>query len=170
LLSSSAWASGMVVVSGEGPFDTPYQPASVTLLTQVEPNRERAADWAELARFVSVFPRSEAADVFETSYLAADDIFATGHEFFPLGGYTGEVPTPTIEQFEHDVTDGRIFRATAAVAPRSHNPVMIWIIGHCAKEEGGSASSFRYEGTTMQRFNCSPADVSPSAARPRRNP
>jgi hypothetical protein len=164
LRSSSAWATGSVIVSGEGHFDTPYQDARVTEITQVIPNRERAVSWAELARFVSAVPPSQAADVFETSYLASYDIFATGREFFPVGGYSGEVPTPSLRQFKRDVTSGKIVHATAAVAPRSHNPVMIWIITHCAKQTYGSAS-YSYEGTTMQRFTCSPSDVNGSAHR-----
>jgi hypothetical protein len=166
LLSSSAWATGSVIMSGEGPFDTPYQSALVTEITQVIPNRQRALSWAELARFVGFVPRSQAADVFETSYLASYDIFATGREFFPVGGYSGQVPAPSLHQFMGDVTAGKIVHATAAVAPRSHNPVMIRIITHCVRQTGRSAT-YSYQGTTMRRFTCSRSDISASAHRHR---
>lgn len=55
-------------------------------------------------------------------------------------------------QLIHYVATGRVVLATAAVAPRSRNPDMIWIIGHCAKAYGDS--SFTSEGTTMQRYIC----------------
>ncbi len=37
LVSTSAWASGSVVVAGEGPFDTPYQSPKITSLSQGRP-------------------------------------------------------------------------------------------------------------------------------------
>jgi hypothetical protein len=167
LLASSAWATGSVIISGEGPFDTPYQSARITEIAQVIPNRQRAFLWAGLARFVSFVPRAQAADVFETSYLASYDIFATGREFFPVGGYSGQVPTPSLHQFKSDVTAGKIVHANAAMAPRSHNPVMIWIITHCARLTG-PAATYSYQGTTMRRFTCFPADVGGVGARAHR--
>jgi 4-amino-4-deoxy-L-arabinose transferase-like glycosyltransferase len=154
LLSGSAWASGLVLASGEGPFDTPYQPALVTVISQVDPARRRAVDWPELARYANQIPRTQAADVLESSYLASTDIFATGREFLSVGGYSGQIPAPPLPQFIRDVAQGKVVLATASVAPRSHNPDMIWVIAHCAKEDAPSAR-FRNLGTVMQRYICS---------------
>ena len=85
LVSTSAWASGSVVVAGEGPFDTPYQSPAITYLSQVVPAHNRANEWPLLVRFADASLPSVAADVFESSYFASEDIFATGHEFLRRG-------------------------------------------------------------------------------------
>ncbi len=85
------------------------------------------------------------------------DIFATGHEFLPVGGFAGEVPTPSLPQLIHYVDTGRVVAATAAVAPRSRNPDMIWIIEHCTKRTTGN-TYYTFEGTTMQRYVCPRAE------------
>ena len=151
--STSAWASGSVVVAGEGPFDTPYQSPKITALSQGVPAHDRAEEWPLLVRFADASPPSVAADVFESSYFASEDIFATGHEFLPIGGFTGQVPTPSVSQFIHYVATGRVVAATAAAAPRSHNPVIVWVIEHCAKQAYG-ATTYTFQGTTMQRYVC----------------
>jgi 4-amino-4-deoxy-L-arabinose transferase-like glycosyltransferase len=153
LVSTSAWASGSVVVAGLGPFDTPYQSPQITSLSQGLPAYDRAVEWPLLVRFADAVPPSVAADVFESSYFASDDIFATGHEFLPVGGFTGQVPAPSLPQFIHYVATGRVVAAVGAVAPRSHNPVIIWVIEHCAKQAEGN-TTYTYQGTTMQRYVC----------------
>jgi 4-amino-4-deoxy-L-arabinose transferase-like glycosyltransferase len=153
LVASSAWASGSVVVAGEGPFDTPYQPSSITNISQGLQAAYRTETWPLLVRFADATPSGRAADVFESSYLTSEDIFATGREFLPVGGFTGEVPVPSLHQFIRDVATGKVVAATAAVAPRSRNPVMDWVIGHCTKLEVGN-TMFDYQGTTMQRYDC----------------
>ena len=162
LLSGSVWATGTVVVTGEGPFDTPYQPSRITDISQVYPARLRAIEWPELVDYADTIPPSQAADVFESSYVAGYYIFATGREFLPVGGFSGQVPAPSLAQLIHDVAAGKIGHATAAVAPRSHNPDMIWIITHCQADRS-TDGSFTYLGTTMRRYFCTPAD----APRPR---
>lgn len=157
LVSSSAWASGSVVVAGEGPFDTPYQSPKITYLSQIAPARDRAEQWPLLVQFADASPPTVAADVLESSWFASEDIFATGHEFLPVGGFTGEVPTPSLPQLIHYVATGRVVAATAAVAPRSHNPDMIWIIEHCTKRTTGN-TYYIFEGTTMQRYVCQRAE------------
>ena len=152
LVSSSAWACGAVIVAGEGPFDTPYQSPSITYLSQGVPALERAEKWPLLVRLADAIPPTVAADVLESSWFASEDIFADGHEFLPVGGFTGEVPTPSLPQLIHYVATGRVVAATVAVSPRSHNPDMIWIIGHCAKAYGDS--TYTFQGTTMQRYVC----------------
>jgi len=156
LVSSSAWASGSVVVAGLGPFDTPYQSPGITYLSQGLPTYNRAVNWPLLVRFAHASPPSVAADVLESSYFASDDIFATGREFLPVGGFTGQVPAPSLPQFIDYVATGRVVAATGAVAPRSHNPVIIWVIEHCAKQTEGNAM-FTFQGTTMQRYHCTRA-------------
>jgi 4-amino-4-deoxy-L-arabinose transferase-like glycosyltransferase len=162
LLSGSVWASGTVLASGEGPFDTPYQTAQVTFLSQVVPARERAVQWPELVRYADFFPRGQAADVFESSAIASTADFATGREFLPVGGYSGQVPAPPLPQFVRDVAEGKVVDATATVSPLSHNPDILWVIRHCAKlEERGERVT--NQGITTQRYRCSSAHARAAA-------
>jgi 4-amino-4-deoxy-L-arabinose transferase-like glycosyltransferase len=157
LLISSLWASGSVLASGQGPFDTPYEPNQVTFFTQTQPGRLRA-QWPEEVAFANTFPDNSAVDVFEGSANAGYQIMVTGHEFLPVGGFTGQAPAPTIRQFENYVELGRVTRAAVAVLPLSSNPVMLWITAHCAKQLFG-ATTFEQSGALYQRFVCSPGDV-----------
>jgi hypothetical protein len=102
-------------------------------------------------------PRGEAADVIESSYLDSANIFATGREFLSVGGFSGEVPAPPLSQFVRDVATGKIHQATAAIAPRSRNPDIDWVIAHCQKQTTGN-TMFTELGTTMQRYTCTRSD------------
>jgi 4-amino-4-deoxy-L-arabinose transferase-like glycosyltransferase len=155
--STSAWASGSVVVAGEGPFDTPYQSPKITYLSQGIPAYNRTTEWPLLVKFADAIPPTVAADVLESSYVASQDIFATGHEFLPIGGFTGEVPTPTLSQLIGYIAAGRVVAATGAVSPRSRNPDIIWIMEHCTKRTVGN-TTYTFEGTTMQRDVCQRAE------------
>jgi 4-amino-4-deoxy-L-arabinose transferase-like glycosyltransferase len=157
LITSSAWASGSVVIAGEGPFDTPYQSSSITFISQGLQASNRAQEWPELVRFADATPPGQASDVLESSYLAGEDIFATGREFLPVGGFSGQVPAPSLPQFIHFVATGKVVAAQAAVAPRSHNPDMIRVIEHCPKQAEGN-TMFTLLGTTVQRYTCQRRD------------
>jgi 4-amino-4-deoxy-L-arabinose transferase-like glycosyltransferase len=157
LLMSSTWASGSVLASGQGPFDTPYEPNQVTFLNQTRPSQLRA-EWPAIIEFSSTFPEDQAVDVFETSAYAGFDIMITGHEFLPVGGFTGRVPAPTVSQFKTYVSEGRVTRAAVAVSPLSRNPVMLWVTRHCAKQSFAPAT-FRSAGATFQRYLCSTIDA-----------
>ena len=159
LLIGSIWASGSVLASGQGPFDTPYEPNLVTYFSQTRPARLRA-EWPEIVKYANTFPEDHAVDVFETSGLAGYDIMVTGHETLPVGGFTGRVPAPTVSQFEQYVSEGRVTRAAVAVSPLSRNPVMVWVTHHCPKQSFGPAT-FLGDGALFQRYICSPADVGP---------
>ncbi len=158
LLMSSAWASGAVLNAGLGPFDTPYQPATVTFVTQVLPS-ERRAEWPAIANYATTFPSKQAVDVFESSGEAGEDILATGHEFLPAGGFTGRVPSITVHQFVRLVDEGRIPRALIALKPLSNNLVMRWVVTNCLRNTQGNGTTFVDLGTTFQRYLCAPADI-----------
>jgi 4-amino-4-deoxy-L-arabinose transferase-like glycosyltransferase len=153
LLFSSAWATGSVLVAGEGPFDTPYQPAHVTYLSQTLPARHRAS-WPALNALARLLPANQAIDTIETSFVAGAEILATGREFLPVGGFSGEVPAPTVNQFRRDVQLGKTPRALVAIEPLSNNPVERWIAHHCRHQTFGRGNTFTSQGTTFQRFMC----------------
>jgi hypothetical protein len=77
-------------------------------------------------------PPSVAADVFESSYVASLDVLATGREFLPVGGFTGEVPEPSLPQFIRDVARGR------CLAPRPP-----WHRARATPTRTGSSSTAR---------------------------
>jgi 4-amino-4-deoxy-L-arabinose transferase-like glycosyltransferase len=158
LISTSAWGTATILVSAQGPFSTPYQPALVNELQQVLPAKERAMEWSQLQRFADALPPTQAADVIAGSSIAAADIFATGHEFLSVGGYTGQIPAPPLHQFVHFVQEGRIVRAQVEVRPLTTNPDLLWVRANCSKQDGDDAR-FTDVGVVVQRYICSPADA-----------
>ncbi len=92
----------------------------------------------------------------ETSAQSSVPILATGHEFLPVGGFTGRVPSTTLAQFVADVRAGRVVVVLAAVAPRTRNPDLLWAVAHC-RPLGGSGT--KAQGATMRFSSCSPADA-----------
>jgi 4-amino-4-deoxy-L-arabinose transferase-like glycosyltransferase len=151
----SAWASGVVVMEQLGPFDSPYATAahdhSSRLYAEQLPRLER-----ELGQYTSTLPADVAGDAVETSLSASEDILASGHEFLALGGYSGEVPVPTLTQFIRYVTEGRVKLATVATQPLTLNPDLRWVRTHCKKE---GRFSDPYARATFTDFLCSPADA-----------
>ncbi len=135
MLMGTAWASALVVSEGLGSFNSPYEPAHLNQLT-LESVAQFKHDGPLLNEFFRSVPRSGAADVLETSQAAGGDILVSGREFLPVGGFTGDVPAPTVAQFERLVTTGRISRATVTTDPLTRSPVLLWVRAHC--EAAGS--------------------------------
>jgi 4-amino-4-deoxy-L-arabinose transferase-like glycosyltransferase len=154
LLLGTGWASAIVVTEGLGPFDSPYAPASVNRATQAA-IADYGPDQQALLRFVATVPRGQAADVLETSRAAGDYILATGREFLPVGGFSGVVPAPTLDQFEHDIDAGRVRQVTLATAPLSANPIMRWVYGHC--RDSGRGFTNADARTHFAVYVCRPA-------------
>ncbi len=158
LLVGSVWAAATVVAAQLGPFDSPYQAASITASERavnaasgaIDAGLVRAA--AHIAPWVSVITS-------ETSSGSSVPILATGREFLPVGGFTGRVPSPTLRQFVEDVWQGKVAVVLAAVSPRTRNPDMLWAIAHCRHVPYRGPDS-KIAGRTMAFFVCSPADVS----------
>jgi len=133
LLLVPAVASATVVSDGLGPFDTPFQPASVTVKTQTDVRRgqDRAAvvarELAQLARST----RTPIMFLTDTSIVAAPYILASGLEVLPVGGFTGAIPSPTLRQIRIDIAFGRVRLAVVPVHPPGHDPRIVWIRTHC---------------------------------------
>jgi len=157
LLVGSAWAAGTVVAQQLGPFDAPYQAASLTAGAPAA----RAASARLAAALVLAadrVPPSVSVITSETSAGAAVPILDTGREFLPVGGYSGRVPSPTVAQFVHDVRLGRIALVLAALHPMTRNPDIRWAVAHCAP-----LRSRRLDGVmaarSMRFYRCTPADA-----------
>ena len=126
-------ASATVVSDGLGSFDTPFQPASVTLVTQTDALRSQQA----VARSVRTLELLAAASktrilfVTDTSIVASAYILASGREVLPIGGYTGAIPSPTLAQIRIDIAFGQVRLAVVPVDPPGNDPRIVWIRTHC---------------------------------------
>ncbi len=155
MLVGSAWASGIVVTEGLGPFNAPYQPAYVNQVTQTS-IADLSSRTQELENFVQRIPPSVAIDVIETSSFAGFDILATGREFLPVGGFSGSVPEPSLRQFIRDVVQGHVGRATVATKPLTRNPDLLWVAAHCPPTDRYVDPSL---DATFTVYQCAPADA-----------
>ena len=155
VLLAGAWASALVVTEELGPFDSPYATAARNHVT-----RTYADDFPGLQRtltqFTSALRPDEAANVIETTLGASDDILATGHEFLPVGGYTGEVSTPTLAQFIGYVARRHVRFVNVATQPLSRSPDLRWAAAHCHRLRSYYAG---LEQATFTDFSCEPADA-----------
>jgi 4-amino-4-deoxy-L-arabinose transferase-like glycosyltransferase len=157
LLVGSAWAAATAVAAGLGPFDSPYQPASITAHDSAA-NARSAGVAASLQRAATKVPPGVSVITSETSAGSAFPIFSTGREFLPVGGFSGRVPSPTLAQFKDDVRTGKVVVVLAAVSPRTRNPDMLWVISHCQPlRYTGPDSSIA--GRAMRFYRCAPHDA-----------
>jgi 4-amino-4-deoxy-L-arabinose transferase-like glycosyltransferase len=126
-------ASATVVADGLGPFDTPFEPASVTVITRIDA-RHTQDEAAVVDRTVEAFARSTHTRILfmtDTSAVAADYILESGREVLPIGGFTGAIPSPTLEQIRVDIALGAVRLAIVPVDPPGNDPRIGWIRTHC---------------------------------------
>jgi 4-amino-4-deoxy-L-arabinose transferase-like glycosyltransferase len=155
ILLGSAWASGLVVMEELGPFDSPYATAARNQTTRISAD-EFPRVQTVLTQFASRLRPDVSANTIETTLGASDDILATGHEFLPVGGYTGDVSTPTLAQFIHYVAEGRVRFVNVATRPLSRSPDLRWAAAHCSKL---GSYYYSYGGARFTNFSCVPADA-----------
>lgn len=157
LLIGAAWASGTAVANGLGPFDSPYQSQSLTT-TEHAGWQNDMAKWQALAAHAATIPKDRAVETAETSAEVSQDILATGHEYLPVGGFSGQVPSTTLTQLVRDVRGGRVRDALVAVRPATRNPDMRWVLGHCHPSTTTTTTTVT-NGRTYRAYICTPADV-----------
>ncbi len=139
LLIGAAWASGTAVAEGLGPFDSPYQSAALSATTHAQWQHEMAG-WSRQAAAAASVPAARSIETAETSAEVSEGILATGHEYLPVGGFTGQVPSMSVAQFSQDVRAGRISRTLVSIHPLTRNPEMRWVLAHCQAVTGPSAT------------------------------
>jgi len=152
LVLSPAFASSSAVISGQGPFDSPYEPASVTYFSQILPERERS-NWPTLNAEIRLVPANVSVETIQGSAFDGYEIMATGREFLPVGGFSGRVPAPSLSQFVDYVEAGRISVVLVAVAPLTDSPDMRWVVYHCYKRPFGRSNDVNL-GTRFELFSC----------------
>ena len=94
-------------------------------------------------------PAGRSVETAETSAQVSEDVVATGREYLPVGGFTGQVPATSVRQLEADVRAGLVENVLVSVAPRTRNPAMEWAAAHC---HGGTL--VHEDGATYRRVVC----------------
>jgi 4-amino-4-deoxy-L-arabinose transferase-like glycosyltransferase len=163
LLIGAAWASATSVANGLGPFDSPYQSAALTSTEHAQWQHD-VASWPGQSATAAKVPASHSIETAETSSEVSQDVLATGHEYLPVGGFTGQVPSTSVTQFAHDVGAGRIEDVLVVVHPLTRNPDMRWTLAHCqavavASAVAGSPATVHVGGSTYERYVCAPRDA-----------
>jgi 4-amino-4-deoxy-L-arabinose transferase-like glycosyltransferase len=133
LAVAPAVTSASVVVSGQGPFDTPLEPIARTHVIEQDENL-RVAAAAQYLKALNVAQPAGTPYVaaVETSSTAAVYILATGEEFLPIGGVIGLVPSPSLARLEHLVATGQLHFFVIPVKPPDLDPRLRWVQTHCA--------------------------------------
>ena len=164
LLVGAAWASGTAVADRLGPFDSPYQSQELTASEQAGWQHD-VATWPALAAHAATVPRERSIETAETSGEVSQDVLATGHEYLPVGGFSGQVPSTPLTQFVTDVRGGRINQVLVAVRPPTRNPDLRWVLSHCSPAPAAatpSSTSFVVNGRRYRRYVCVPSDATPT--------
>ncbi|KAA0024762.1 ArnT family glycosyltransferase [Antrihabitans cavernicola] len=107
-LVAPAVASASVVWDNFGPLDTPFESSAARDVTQKflgDASRSAAplVDKMQSSQGPGVYPFAT-----YSSTIASPFIFATGAEILPIGGFTGTVPSPTVDQLTRIVAAGRV--------------------------------------------------------------
>lgn len=150
-LAAPAVGSVWLVRHHLGPFDSPYESAGLARVTQSAPLQDSPI----LRLTVNALQRLEGGTryVFATdsSLVAAPFIFGTGAEVLPVGGFTGRLPSPTLEQLRRDIARGRL---RFVLAGRTTDPRFVWIAAHCRSLDPKGRSP---AGAPIGLYLCLPA-------------
>jgi hypothetical protein len=161
LLLGAAWASGVVVAHELGPFDSPYQSARQTALEQQGWHLDLTATPA-VSTYADTLPPAQSVNTRETSAEAGIYVWQTGREFLPVGGFSGQVPSTSLDAYLAYIRQGRVVAVTVSVHPLTRNPAMVWTMAHCAPQR--FEAPFTPTGRHYRLYVCSPADASGASA------
>jgi hypothetical protein len=96
-------------------------------------------------------------DVFETSAATGLYTLLTGAEFLPVGGFSGQVPAPSLTEFKQLVAEGKIRRVTLVTQPLTRARDLRWVAAHCERTNLHRYSAFAEATETV--FSCAPEDA-----------
>ncbi len=157
LLLGGVWASATVVGDELGPFDSPYQPAPATAAAQAGWHRT-VAGWAAAAARAARFPMAASVVANESSAQASGAVLATGHEYLPVGGFSGQVPATPLRTFIGDVRHRHVGYVLVGTDPLTRNPDMRWVRAHCSAQ-AGVAATVRTDAGVFRLYLCRPSDA-----------
>ena len=127
-----AAASVNSVISGLGPFDTPFESPGTAhdhqLLAANAPALTQAIQRLELQT-----PPGDALFGTDTSGLAQNYILYSGREVLPIGGFLGNVPAPALAKLQADISRGYVRVFVLPVSPPGPDPRVQWIESHCTR-------------------------------------
>jgi len=123
-----AVAAASLTSNGRGPFDTPFQPSSVTAVTQQFARSASEPSAAAVAAFEQFGQGVRYPLATYTSLLAAPLIYATGQEVLPIGGFQGTNPSPTLSHLQRLIAQGQLH---LILGPTDADPRMRWAAAHC---------------------------------------
>jgi hypothetical protein len=115
------------------------------------------ARWTTQAAAAATVQASRSIETSETSAQVSQGVLATGHEYLPVGGFSGQVPSTPLRTFVQWVGAGRIHATLVATRPLTRNPDMRWVLAHCAS----TATTTVSEGRNYRSYVCTPADARP---------
>jgi len=132
MLLAPAAASFSVVSRHMGPFDSPFEPAAALAAT----HRSDARDSEEYVRLLhrlltALGGRGPIVLTTYTSDLAAPYIFYTGSEVFPIGGYSGDLSSPSLADLKRKIAQKDLGYVLVPVSPRSTDSRVVWLESHC---------------------------------------
>ena len=144
-------ASGAVLLASDhqGFTNTPFESEKTTALYEALLGLSSAK---ESASILPIFEKLQMGSPYVmavyTSAVASEFISASGKEFFPIGGFTGSIPEPTINQLEGMI---RAEKFHLALLTGGNDPRLTWISHHCQHLGPG--------GGSFGLFVCRPADA-----------
>jgi 4-amino-4-deoxy-L-arabinose transferase-like glycosyltransferase len=148
ILLVPAVASALLVVRERGAFDTPFESAR----TAAGVDRLFVATPRLVARSLPALEaaRAGAPDLLAVQSAAVASVFSYPHgdEVLPIGGFTGTMPRPTLDELRADIARGE-FHLVFAFPTR--DPRLVWISRHC-RHLTSAAPPF-------QDYYCVPSDA-----------
>jgi hypothetical protein len=144
-------ASGAVLLASDhqGFTNTPFESRKTTALYEALLGVSSAN---EIASIIPTFEKLQMGSPYVmavyTSAVASEFISASGKEFLPIGGFTGSIPEPTINQLEGMI---RASKFHLVLLTGGHDPRLTWIAHHCQHLGPGSGS--------VGLLTCQPADA-----------
>ena len=127
-----AAASVSCVIRELGPFDTPFESSKTAhnnqALAAAAPAITRAIE-----RLEHHTPPGDALFGTDTAGLAAQWILYSGREVLPIGGYLGNVPSPTLATLQADIRRGYVSAFVLPVSPPGPDPRVRWLESHCIR-------------------------------------
>jgi hypothetical protein len=144
-------ASGAVLLASDhqGFTNTPFESSKTSALYDALLGASSAKEFGSI---LPIFERLQMGSPYVmavyTSAVASVFISASGKEFLPIGGFTGSIPEPTINQLEGMIRAGKFH---LVLLTGGHDPRLTWISHHC--------QHLGPDGGSVGLFTCRPADA-----------
>jgi 4-amino-4-deoxy-L-arabinose transferase-like glycosyltransferase len=148
ILAIPACASALLVSEKRGVSDTPFESAKTAAQFDALLGASAKGFGAFLPALEKISGGAPYLMAVYTSAVASEFISATGKEVLPIGGFTGSIPEPTINQLSSMIRAGKFH---LALLIGGHDPRLTWIATHCRPLGPG--------GGAVGLFFCAPSDV-----------